>query len=723
MNMTGRVLALSLWLFVVLAPKAHGNGTPFWMDNGVAVCDTTSHQYNPQAIGDASGGAIIVWHDFRNGNYDIYAQRVDIDGNSLWSSNGVVICDTVGIQQYPQIVEDGSGGAVIVWIDRRNQATSGYDIYAQRIDAGGNPLWASNGVVICDATGDQEDPKPAFDDAGGAIIVWNDERNWSASIIDIYAQRIDAAGNPLWTTNGVVICDAGGYQLAPQIVSDDAGGAIITWQDDRSEYDIYAQRVDAAGSLQWASNGAIVCDATSYQDSPQITGDGAGGAIITWVDSRNGLLDIYAQRVDGSGNGLWTSNGIVVCDTLYEDVPQIVGDGAGGAIIAWDDGRDGNNDIYAQRVDTAGNVLWTSNGVVICDNVSSQRYLQLAGDESQGAIVTWCDERGSARDIYAQHVDDSGSVLWTSNGVAVCDTTGDQYYPQIVGDGAGGAIITWRDYRAGNYDIYAQKMLNPAPYMVTIADVPEDQGGEVAVLWDRSGLDHSLYQTITHYSIWRKYPWEPKSSLIVEEWPEGSPEKFAPGVYRRIMKVDPSGQEKAEYWEYMGSAEAHLFETYISVQPTFNDSSASGIPYCSFFVSAHAGEPFPYWDSDPDSGYSVDDIDPAKTQIGIMSSGSAKGSVNTVWLSWDQVTTGVDGSPELGPIDYRIYCGETSDFTPGPGNLLATTPQLNYPHTDPRIGDPAANLYYLVTTVDGSGNESAVSNWVGEFDQDLQAAK
>jgi fibronectin type 3 domain-containing protein len=96
---------------------------------------------------------------------------------------------------------------------------------------------------------------------------------------------------------------------------------------------------------------------------------------------------------------------------------------------------------------------------------------------------------------------------------------------------------------------------------------------------------------------------------------------------------------------------------------------------------------------------------------------------NTIRLMWDRVTTGHDGSLEHGSIDYRVYCDESFDFAPGPGTLLATTSDLSYTHTDSRIGDPAVNLFYLVTAVDGSGNESAVSNMVGEFDRALGAAK
>jgi len=703
---------------VIIAPRVAADGTPFWTDNGVGICDITGDQVDPQLVGDGSGGAIITWRDTRSGNDDIYAQRVDASGSVLWTSNGIVICDTTGEQLDPQLVGDGSGGAVIAWEDSRNGLG---DIYAQWVDAGGNPLWASNGVVICDATNTQENLQLVSDGSGGGIIAWEDGRSGT----DIYAQRVDANGDTLWPADGVAICTAGLSQNKPQLVSDGSGGAVIVWEDHRfGGSDIYAKRIDADGNALWVGNGVVICDATNGQEDPQLVSDGSGGAIITWEDNRSSHWNIYAHRVSADGNPLWFYNGVAICDTTGNRfVPQLVGDGSGGAIIAWHDYRNGDADIYAQRVDASGNPLWTSNGVVICDTTDNQSGAQLVGDGSGGAIITWKDSRNGSADIYAQRVDASGNPLWTSNGVIICDIIGVELHPQLVGDGSGGAIITWEDPRSGNVDIYAQQVLDPEPRIAAIMDVPEDQGRQVAVLWDRSGPDQPFYQMITHYSIWRKYPEGPKMISLGEEWNGGFPKNRAQRVYRRIEREDGSGGTKTEYWELMGTMNANYFSGYTFISPTLYDSSAGGPAYFSFIVTANTEDPFIHWDSAPDSGYSVDNINPAKTQIGIMASGSSKGPVNTVWLSWGQVTTGDDGSPEQGPIDYRIYCDESPDFTPGPGNLLTTVSGLSYPHTDSRIGDPAANLFYLVTAVDGSDNESAISNRVGEFDRYLTDAK
>jgi len=165
-----------------------------------------------------------------------------------------------------------------------------------------------------------------------------------------------------WSTSSTVnnpICTATGRQDHPQIVSDGAGGAIITWQSYHSttNYDIYAQWVDSLGNAQWTANGTAICTAADRQDNPQIVSDGAGGAVITWEDHRSTTVDdIYAQRVDFGGNTLWTNNGTAICtEGTTQQEPQLVSDGAHGAVITWTDNRHQQDDIYAQRVDALGN--------------------------------------------------------------------------------------------------------------------------------------------------------------------------------------------------------------------------------------------------------------------------------------------------------------------------------------------------------------------------------
>ncbi|PKQ28107.1 MAG: hypothetical protein CVT63_04545, partial [Candidatus Anoxymicrobium japonicum] len=58
-----------------------------------------------------------------------------------------------------------------------------------------------------------------------------------------------------------------------------------------------ASSVCGAGAPRWTANGvALRSGVANNAYSPTITTDGAGGAIVTWYDSRSGAQNIYAQR-------------------------------------------------------------------------------------------------------------------------------------------------------------------------------------------------------------------------------------------------------------------------------------------------------------------------------------------------------------------------------------------------------------------------------------------
>jgi hypothetical protein len=376
-----------------------------------AICTAAGAQLFPTIIGDGGGGAIITWLDDRSGgaNADIYAQRISAGGMVQWTANGAAICADPGGLSSPAITRDGNGGAIITWLDYRNGNAG---IYAQRISAGGMVQWTANGVAICTGAGDQLFPPTIIGDgSGGAIITWSDDRNGNA---DIYAQRISAGGGVQWTKNGVAICTAANDKTNTAVISDGSGGAIITWQDYRNgNADIYAQRISAGGMVQWTANGAAISKATNDQVFPTITSDGSGGAIITWQDNRSGSAnaDIYAQRISAGGVGHWTANGVTICTAAAgQPFPTITSDSSGGAIITWMDYRNGNSDIYAQRISAGGMVQWMANGVAICTAAGVQSSPAITSDGSSGAVITWYDGRNGNWDIYAQRVNANGTL-------------------------------------------------------------------------------------------------------------------------------------------------------------------------------------------------------------------------------------------------------------------------------------------------------------------------
>lgn len=451
--MKQRVGVLAL-LFAILSLPAPSRAD--WPADGLAVSTAAGDQTAPVAVSDGAGGAIVAWPDYRAGNYDIYARRVASYGAAVWTADGVPVCTAPFDQTAPMIASDGDGGAIIVWVDFRNGTDR--DIYAQRIDQFGTVRWAADGVAVCSVTNNQYAPAIAPDGAGGAIVVWYDYRSLR---YDIYAQHIDANGALQWMNGGAPVCTKFSNQNSPVIVADGAGGAVIAWLDLRnSNADVFAQRLDGSGAPQWTTDGVAVCTDLASQTGAVIASDGSSGAVIAWRDQRSGNADIYGQRMDATGVARWTANGAVICNAAYDQThPSIGTDGAGGVVLAWQDGRSSTSfDIYAQRMNAAGAAQWTTNGVALCAAAADQVEPSLAADSAGGAFVAWQDVRNANADIYAQHVAANGMVQWATDGVAMCTATADQTLPAAVSDGSTGITATWQDARNANADIYAMRL-------------------------------------------------------------------------------------------------------------------------------------------------------------------------------------------------------------------------------------------------------------------------
>jgi len=433
-----------------------------WQANGTQICWEIGSQYSPDLCRDGSGGTIVVWVDARLGaNTDIYAQRVTSSGTTLWEGNGTVVCNQTGKQEGARICGDEAGNSIIVWYDQRG---ADYDIYAQKLNSTGDPQWTSNGIAICNATGNQYFPVICSDGSGGAFIAWDDYR---AGTADIYATHIYANGTIVsgWSANGTAVCTATNHQRSVRICC--AGGkVVIVWTDSRnlgtSSYDIYAQKLNAMGAVEWLVNGKPICTELGEQEDPQINCDTLGNAYITWKDNRSDDYDIYAQKLTNTGVPQWTGNGTAVCTaTGDQDMQQIGNDGSGGAIIIWRDNRSSNTDIYIQKLNAAGSGVWTPNGTAICTAVGDQQYPNMQCDASGGALIVWEDKRGASSDVYYQRIESSGNILFTADGTPICTETGAQDQPKILQDGIGGAVIFWQDARTGTLDIYAQRITSP----------------------------------------------------------------------------------------------------------------------------------------------------------------------------------------------------------------------------------------------------------------------
>jgi hypothetical protein len=291
-------------------------GFPWWTADGIRVCNLSHKQVTSRLVSDGDGGAIVSWVDLRNyPDTDIYAQRVDIDGNLLWNSAGVAICTTSDRDGSARIASDGNGGAVIAWT-RPQSTSSHYTICARSVDRNGIAHWSAAGVTLTPSVWVIFSMNIIPDEAGGAIVTWKDSRSgWIPQILnyDVFAQRVGSNGLVLWPLDGVPVCDIHGNQNDPRLIPDGEGGAFVTWVDERDVQDgIYAQRIERNSMWGWPSPYI-----SAVYDVP---GDQGGSVNLAWDASR---LDPWPHLLI-SHYSLWRAISLPEASLLIESGARLL---------------------------------------------------------------------------------------------------------------------------------------------------------------------------------------------------------------------------------------------------------------------------------------------------------------------------------------------------------------------------------------------------------------
>jgi len=389
-----------------------------------------------------------------------------MQANAQWVTDLTVntpICSASKIQSEPSIIPDGVGGAYMVWKDYRNLNTP--DAFLQRVNKDGIQVWIVDGLNLVTNPQDQSTPRIVSDGNYGVIAVWSDFRNGTDR--DIFAQRVDSSGIIQWTYNGTLVVGKTTREYNERIISDGQGGAIIAWeQGNTGSIDVWAQRIDANGVPMWDTNGIALTTAFANKTLPRMVLSPDSMIYFVWQDNRNGQSDIYAQKMDLAGNRMWGNAAKPVINaTDQQTEPRLVLTENGyGIYVAWVDRRlgFGNQDIFAQKLDSAGTRKWVPSGVPLVMAANNQNAVDITTTNKykNGFVATWRDYRVNAgtSDVYAQKIDSLGVVKYATDGIVIANASGDQLNAQIAQDTNGGVIIAWQDKNGGNSNLRAQKL-------------------------------------------------------------------------------------------------------------------------------------------------------------------------------------------------------------------------------------------------------------------------
>lgn len=201
------------------------------------------------------------------GDVDIGAQRISATGELMWNEGdrSATVSSAKHIERAPFAIPDGVGGIIVVFEAeaRTGEHAGDTEIFAQRVDANGNMMWnnGESSIVVASSTWSEKNPVAVPDGRGGAIVIFEQHAKTGeyAGDVDIGAQRISATGELMWNDGDRSVTVASGERIerAPAAIPDGAGGAIVVFEAEArtGEYagdtEIYAQRIDANGNMVW----------------------------------------------------------------------------------------------------------------------------------------------------------------------------------------------------------------------------------------------------------------------------------------------------------------------------------------------------------------------------------------------------------------------------------------------------------------------------------------
>ncbi|MBI5472672.1 MAG: T9SS type A sorting domain-containing protein [Ignavibacteriae bacterium] len=374
-----------------------------WQRDGLLISSTYS-QFGCKLVSDDAGGCIAAWRDYFETSR-VHTQRFNANGEAMWLSGGVQFGSD---PRHLSMAPDGFGGALVVW-------GSGANIFAQKVNSQGALQWTASGVQLnVSSISVVDNYKVVSDGTGGGIIAWTTHVDLLPTPL-LVVQRVDALGNKPWGANGVSFnAQPDGSIARFDIASNRHGDAFLTWMDQWLTQlgKVRAQRIDSSGNIRWPAPEMLLSSSAPYFANPVVAADEAGNAMVAWQQvSGSGGTDVYAQRFDSIGVPVWNPVRVVGGDWTSHGL-QIIHDGADGAILSWLDTRNGEGSgIYAGRITASGSMPWATNGTSVCSNPHQQWSMLVVSDFNGGGIAVWNDSRKSSfAGIYAQRLLSTGDL-------------------------------------------------------------------------------------------------------------------------------------------------------------------------------------------------------------------------------------------------------------------------------------------------------------------------
>lgn len=431
-----------------------------------------------------------------------------------------IVGNLLGEQTWPQAAVNTNGG-VLVWQDN-NADGNGLGIRASRLNPG---LMAVGGIfrVNSIAAGDQEKPRVALLQNGGAVIVW---QGGTVGFQKIFARFLNPTGTNFVANDVMVNTYTNSFQIDPAVATLADGSVIVVWASDGQDgsyQGIFGQRFTAAGG-KLGPEFRVNDFTANNQRSPAVAALKDGGFVVVWISELERNLtsvDAFGRLFNSAGNAVsgefLVNTGNAICAH-----PDIAASPDGGFAVAWSElnvprqqitgtfsgsAYPGSSwDVMAEifNVSSAGGSGQTASVVAspfrLNTMVYGNQYSPKLSAFGPSYLATWVSMGQDAawEGVYGQFFSNSGKLAGVEFRVNTT-TAGRQLQPAVCSDGISRFLVTWTSFVAGtSFDLMGRA------YDLIQVSINQAAGG-LKISWNTQPGSVYQIQVSTDYVNWSDY--------------------------------------------------------------------------------------------------------------------------------------------------------------------------------------------------------------------------
>ena len=334
---------------------------------------------------------------------------------------------------------------LVAWDDNRQGSRK---IYWQMYDTLFAPLTINTLAAGSSAGADFVDPKLAVDTLNRIFLFYRDRTNGM-----IFGARYNPALGldigPFLVNDTSAESFAGPFDMA--VFPD--GQVVVVWENYAASGSSIEMRLYGTSGASQLGPVTVNTDGGSAQHwVPSVAAAPGSGFVVAWEDYRNGQADIYCRQYTGAGTAVASDFSLVPApsDAADQYAPDITYSTKDRYIIGWVDMRIGQ-EVYLQRFSQISGLVG-SNIIISSDDAMIINWdVNLTTSSTGRTLATWADF-GASSHILGLRLDSGLTVVGAPEGLNG-STTGRRWNPSAKFDSAGRVDLAWTEFINENADI------------------------------------------------------------------------------------------------------------------------------------------------------------------------------------------------------------------------------------------------------------------------------